>query len=110
MTLRKKHRLRVFEIRVRRIILEPKKISNKRREKLCNEELHNLYFSPNIIRIIKSRKIKWPGHVARMERKRNAYGILVGKQEGKRPQDLDVNASIILKWSTGSIHLAQDRD
>jgi hypothetical protein len=52
--------------------------------KLHIEELHNLYSSPNIIRIIKSRRMKWVGHVARME-KRNAYRILVGKPEGKRP-------------------------
>jgi hypothetical protein len=53
--------------------------------KLHNEELHNLYCSPSIIRIIKSRRIRWAGHVARMGEKRNAYRILVGKPEGKRP-------------------------
>jgi hypothetical protein len=53
--------------------------------KLHNEELHNLYSSPNIIRMIKSRKTRWAGHVARMGEKRNAYRILVGKPEGKRP-------------------------
>jgi hypothetical protein len=53
--------------------------------KLHNEELHNLYSSPNIIRIIKSRRMKWAGHVARMGETWNAYGILVGKPEGKRP-------------------------
>jgi hypothetical protein len=53
--------------------------------KLHNEELHNLYSSPSIIRIIKSRRIRWAGHVARMEAKRPAYKILVGKREGKRP-------------------------
>jgi hypothetical protein len=52
---------------------------------LHNEELHNLYCSPSIIRIIKSRRITWAGHVARMGEKRNAYRILVGKQEGNRP-------------------------
>jgi hypothetical protein len=50
-----------------------------------NEELHNLYFSPNIIRIIKSRRMRWAGHVARMGEEMNAYRILVGKPEGKRP-------------------------
>jgi hypothetical protein len=44
-----------------------------------------LYLSPNIIRIIKSRRMRWAGHVARMGEKRNAYRILVGKPEGKRP-------------------------
>jgi hypothetical protein len=53
--------------------------------KLHNEELHNLYSSPNIIRIIKSRRMRWAGHVPRMEEKNNAYTILVGKPEGKRP-------------------------
>jgi hypothetical protein len=53
--------------------------------KLCNEELHILYSSPSIIRMIKSRTMKWAGHVARMGEKRNAYSILVGKPEGKRP-------------------------
>jgi hypothetical protein len=54
------------------------------RKKLHNEKLHNLYLSPNIIRTIKSRRMKWAGHVARMG-KRNAYRILVGKSAGKRP-------------------------
>jgi hypothetical protein len=53
--------------------------------KLHNEELHNLYSSPSIIRIIKSRKMKWMGHVARMGEKRNACRLLVRKPEGKRP-------------------------
>jgi hypothetical protein len=53
--------------------------------KLHNEELHNLYSSPNIIRIIKSWRKRWAGHVARMGEKRNAYRISVGKPEGKRP-------------------------
>jgi hypothetical protein len=48
-------------------------------------ELHNLYSSPNIIRIIKSRRIRWAGHVARMGEKRKVYRLLVGKPEGKRP-------------------------
>jgi hypothetical protein len=53
--------------------------------KLHKEELHNLYSSPNIIRLIKSRRMRWAGQVARMEEKRNPYRILVGKPEGKRP-------------------------
>jgi hypothetical protein len=52
---------------------------------LHNEELHSLHSSPNIITIIKSRKMRWAGHVARMGETRNAYGISVGKPEGKRP-------------------------
>jgi hypothetical protein len=52
--------------------------------KLHNEELHNLYSSPSIIRIIKSRRMRWEGHVARMGEKRNVYRLLVGKAEVKR--------------------------
>jgi hypothetical protein len=53
--------------------------------KLHNEELRDLYSSPSIIRIIKSRRMRWADHVARMGEKRNAYRLLVGKPEGKRP-------------------------
>jgi hypothetical protein len=51
--------------------------------KLHNEELHDLYVSPSIIRIIKSKKMRWVGHVTRMREKRNAYRLFVGKSEGK---------------------------
>jgi hypothetical protein len=54
--------------------------------KLHNEELHNLYSSPSIIRIIKSMRMRWAGHVARIGEMRNLYRLLVGKSEGKRPQ------------------------
>jgi hypothetical protein len=53
--------------------------------KLYNEDLHNLYSSPSIIKIIKSRRMRWAGHVERMEEKRIVYRLLVGKPEGKRP-------------------------
>jgi hypothetical protein len=53
--------------------------------KLHNEELRNLYSSPSKVRIIKSRRMRWAGHVARMGEKRNLYRLLVGKPEGKRP-------------------------
>jgi hypothetical protein len=53
--------------------------------KLHKEELHNLYSSPSIIGMIKSRRMRWAGHVARIEAKRNAYRILVGRSERKRP-------------------------
>jgi hypothetical protein len=52
--------------------------------KLHNEELHNLYFCPSIIRIIKSRRMRWAGYIARVGEKRNAYRILVGTPDGKR--------------------------
>jgi hypothetical protein len=62
--------------------------------KLHNEELLNLYSSPNIIRLIKSRRMRWAGHVARMGETRNAYRISVGQPEGKRP----LGGWTILKW------------
>ena len=51
----------------------------------CNEELHSLYCSPNIVRLIKSRRLRWAGHVARMEESKSAFKILTGKPTGKRP-------------------------
>jgi len=53
--------------------------------RLHNEELNELYYSPNIVRVIKSRRMRWAGHVARMVEERVVYRILVGKQEGRRP-------------------------
>jgi hypothetical protein len=73
----------VFENRVLRIFGPKDEVIGGWR-KLHEEELHNVYCSPSIIRIIKSRRMRWAGHVARMGEK-NAYRILVGKQEGKRP-------------------------
>jgi hypothetical protein len=76
----------VFENRVLRRIFGPKRdevIGGWR--KLHNEELHNLYCSPSIIRMIKSRRTRWPGHLARMWAKRNSYRILMRKPEGKTP-------------------------
>jgi hypothetical protein len=82
LTLRKKHRVN----RVLRRIFGPKRdeVTGEWR-KLHNKELHDLYSSPSIMRIIKSRRIRWAGHVARMGENRNAYRLLVGKPEGKRP-------------------------
>jgi hypothetical protein len=84
--LREGHRLRVFENRALRGRFGPKsdEVTGGWR-KLHNEELCNLYSSQGIIRMIKSGRIRWSGHVARMGPKRNAYKILVGKPEGKRP-------------------------
>jgi hypothetical protein len=76
----------VFENKVLRRIFGPKtdEVMVEWR-KLRNEELHGLYSSPNIIRIIKSRRMRLTGHVAQMGEKRNAYRLLVGKPEGKSP-------------------------
>jgi hypothetical protein len=80
------HRLRVFENRVLRRIFGPKRVEVRGRgRKLHNEELRDLYSSSSIIRIIKSRSMRWAGHVARMVEERNAYRLLVGNPEGKRP-------------------------
>jgi hypothetical protein len=75
----------VFENRVPRRIFTPKRdeVTGDWR-KLHNEELHNLYSSPNIIRMIESRRTRWEGHAARMGSKRKADRIFVGKPEGKR--------------------------
>jgi hypothetical protein len=76
----------VFENRVQRRIFGPKRdeVAGERR-KLHNKELHDLYSSPSIMRIIKSRRMRWKGHVARLGENRNAYRLLVGKPEGKGP-------------------------
>jgi hypothetical protein len=62
-----------------------RRLSDRRLEKLHSEELHNSYPSPSIIRMIKSRRMRWTEHVARMGQKGNAYRILVGRPEEKRP-------------------------
>ena len=82
LTLREEHRLRVFENKVLRKIFWAKKdeITGEWR-KLHNAELHALYSSPNTIRSLKSRRLRW----ARIEQSRNSYRVLVGKPEGKRP-------------------------
>ena len=67
--------------------------------RLHNEELNDLYSSPNIVRVIKSRRMKWAGDVARMGEERGVYRVLVGKPEGKNHWgDLDVDGWIILGW------------
>jgi hypothetical protein len=87
LSLREEHRLRVFENRVLRRIFGPKRdeVTGEWR-KLHNEGLHNLYSSPNIIRqIVESRTMRLAGHVARIGEERKAYGVLMGKPEGKSP-------------------------
>jgi hypothetical protein len=75
----------VFENRVLRRIFGPKSDETRGKWKLHSEELHNLYSSPDIIRQMKSRRIRWAGHVARMGEETYVYKVLMGKSEGKRP-------------------------
>jgi hypothetical protein len=84
--LREKHRLRVFENRVLREIFGRKReeVTGEWR-RLHNEELNDLYSSPNIIRVIKSRRMTWSGNVALIVDRRHAYRVLVRRPEGKRP-------------------------
>jgi hypothetical protein len=81
LTLREEHRLRVFENRVLRRMFGPKREEDGPWRKLHNDELHSLYSSPNIVRVIKSRRMRWAGHVARMGEGRDVYRVLVGRPE-----------------------------
>jgi hypothetical protein len=86
LTLREEHRLRVFENKVLRRIFGQKRVEvTGEWRKLHTEELHNLYSSPNIIRTIKSRRMRWAGYLARIGKKRNPYRISVRKRGRKRP-------------------------
>jgi hypothetical protein len=100
LTLREERRLRVFENRVLR------RIFGRRRDEvtgdwrsLYNEEINFLYSSPNIVRVIKSRRMRWAGHVALMGKERGVYRVLMGKPEGKSHWgDLGVDGWITLGW------------
>jgi hypothetical protein len=83
--LGEEHRLRVFENRVLRRIFGPKRKEDGSWRKLHNDELHGLYSSPNIVRVIKSRRMRWVGHVAHVGEGRGVYRVLVGRPQGKRP-------------------------
>jgi hypothetical protein len=118
--LREEHRLRVFENRVLRRIFGPKRdeVTGEWR-KLHNEELRDLYSSSSIIRIIKSRRKRWAGHVARMGEKRNSYRLLVGNPEGKAPlgsrrlrwvDNIRMDLGEVGWGDVGWIGLAQDRN
>jgi hypothetical protein len=85
LTLREEHRLRVFENRVLRRTFGPKSEEDGSWRKLHNDEFHSLYSSSNIVRVIKSRRMRWTEHVARMGDGRGVYRVLVGRPEVKRP-------------------------
>jgi hypothetical protein len=116
--LREEHRLRVFENRMLRRIFGPKREEDGSWRKLHNDELHSLYSSPNIVRVIKLRRMRWTGHVARMGEGRSVYRVLVGRPEGKRPlgrprRRWEDNIKMDLRGigidGTNCIQLAQDR-
>jgi hypothetical protein len=76
----------VFENRVLRRVFGPKRdVATGEWRKLHNEELRDLYSLPNIVRVVKSRRMRWAGHVACMGEGRGVQRVLVGKPEGKRP-------------------------
>jgi len=120
LTLREERRLRVFENRVLRRVFEPKRdeVTGEWR-KLHNEELSDLYSLPNIVRVVKSRRMRWAGHVARIGQGREVHRVLVGKPEGKRPlgrprRRCEDNIKMDLQEVGGDcedwMELAQDRD
>ena len=120
MTLTEEHRQRVSENRVLRRIFGPRRdeVTGQWR-KLYNEELNDLYSSPNTVRVIKSRRMRWAGHVARMEEGRGVHRVLVGKPEGKRPlgrprrrweDNIKMDLEEVERGCGDWMELAQDRD
>jgi len=120
LTLREERKLKLCDNMVLRRIFGPRRDEVTREwRRLHNEELNYLCSSPNIVRVIKSRRMRWAGHVARMGEERGVYRVLVGKPEGKRPlgrprrrwvdnirMDLQEVGCGHVDW----IGLAQDRD
>jgi hypothetical protein len=118
--MREEHGLRVFENRVLRRIFGPERneVTGEWR-KLHNEELIELFSSPNIVRVIKSRKMRWARHVVHMGEGRNMYRVLVGKPERKRPlgilrhrweDNIKMGLQEVEYGGMDWIKLAQDRD
>jgi hypothetical protein len=118
LTSGEEHRLRVFENRVLRRIFGPKKEEDGSWRKLHNDELRSLCSSPNIVRVIRSRNMRWAGHVARMGEGRGVCRVLGGKPEGKRPlgrsrrrweDNIKLDLRDIVIDEANWIELAQDR-
>jgi hypothetical protein len=103
---------------VLRRIFGPKREEDGSCRKLHNDELHSLYSSPNIVRVIRSRRVRWAGHVARMGERRDVCRALVGRPEGKRPlgrprrrweDNIKMDLTEIVIDGANWIQLAQDR-
>jgi hypothetical protein len=118
LTLREEHELGIFENGVLRMIFEPKREEDRSWRKLHNNKLHGLYSSPNVVKVIKPRRMKWAGHVALVGEERGVYRILVGRPEGTRPLGRpwcrwEDNINMVLMEigidGVNWIHLAQDR-
>jgi hypothetical protein len=112
--LGEEHTPRVFENSVLRKIFGPKREEYGSWRKLHNDELRSRYSSPNIVRVIKSRRMRWAGHVARMGEERGVYRVLVGRPEGKRSLgrwEGNIKMDLREKEIDGAnwIRLAQDR-
>ena len=120
LTLRDECRLRVFENRVLRRVFGPKRDEvTEEWRKLHNEELSGLYSLPNIVRVVKSRRMRWAGHVAHMGEGRGVHRVLIGKPEGKRTlerprcrweDNIKMDLQEVGRSCGDWMELAQDRD